>query len=573
MRSNKKLIVIISIILTLAVASVAFGYLFFMTDIFKSKEELFAQYFAQHIEIFEKITDFKSVEIYNNLKNETKYESNTNIKMVHSEGGEISNPLNNLSLKLEIQKNFNEQYFYADGKILFNNETYLEAEAIKEKELYGVRIPEAVKEFVSVENDENLQNISDDIGVDVTYLQDAINILDEKIDDTKINSIKDKYSNMIEIISDGVAKGTFEKQNKVVINVDGVSVQANEYSVLLKSEQVRNILNNILDNFENEIDNLYKIIFGDGINDEKIDLQDESIEIPEIKITTYEQNKKTIRSIIEINKNKIIIECSEQNSKVIASIDYIDNEKQIEINITKNNEGEQEKIDIIANVVKGEEQYAINLLSKMQNINNQIVFNAEISHKKDIIKKSIILENIVNIGNSFEKKQSLKETGNVTLNNLQQQRRKDISEILKTAVPQTIYERIILLGEKFGIKSEQNNPVEKTDEEEITQVEINKFNSKFEFYTGDEVSYENVETLLDVVKNNIAGHMIGTVDLETESEADAKKIITLYIEKDKMNEESITKVSEILANNKKYKVSISYKDTNGLIDYITITEI
>ena len=122
MKSNKKLIVIISIVLTLVVASVSLVYLFFMTDIFKSKEELFAKYFSQDIEALCKIIDLKSIDIYDNLRNETTYESSTNIKTTYSEGGEISNPLNNLSLKLDVQKNSNEQYLYANGKILFENE-------------------------------------------------------------------------------------------------------------------------------------------------------------------------------------------------------------------------------------------------------------------------------------------------------------------------------------------------------------------------------------------------------------------------------------------------------------------
>ena len=47
MRSNKKLIVIISIVLTLAIASSILVYLFLLTDVLKSKEELFAKYFIQ----------------------------------------------------------------------------------------------------------------------------------------------------------------------------------------------------------------------------------------------------------------------------------------------------------------------------------------------------------------------------------------------------------------------------------------------------------------------------------------------------------------------------------------------
>ena len=50
MRSNKKLIIVISIVLVLAVASTVIAYLYLMTDVFRSKQELFMKYFAQNAE-------------------------------------------------------------------------------------------------------------------------------------------------------------------------------------------------------------------------------------------------------------------------------------------------------------------------------------------------------------------------------------------------------------------------------------------------------------------------------------------------------------------------------------------
>lgn len=577
MRSNKKIIIVISIVLILVIASAIFGYLFVMTDVFKSNEKLFAEYFTQYVGIFEDLTNFKTADVFKNLKNENEYESNTTLKIVHSEGGEISNPVNDLSFKLEIQKDASEPYFYGNGKVLFEDEIYLEAEAIKEKDVYGVRIPEAVKEFVSVENDENLQDVADDIEIDKEYLEDAINILDENYEGLPLSSLEDKYSNIKEIIGNEILKGTFEKQKKVIIKVDDVNVQANAYSLTLDSEQVENVLESITECFSEEIASYKQKIFGDGLSDGEISFDEES-DIPKIKITVYEQNKKTIRTVIEIDEKQIIIEGSQQNGKVVVDINYIDGETQIETQITKNTSEQQENFEIITDVLSGEENYTLNLLSEMQNTNNEITFNIEMNHKEDITKKAIKIETKVNIGNEIEKKQSLKETGNVVLNNIQQQRRKNIMGILKTAIPQTISEKMILLGEKFGIENEPNDTTDESESEEteeMSQTEINKFNSKFEFYTGDEVSFENVKNLLEVVKNNISGYTTIIINPENEQENDEKqkKTINLIIEKDKIDEETITKVLEELSDSKKYKISITYKDTNGLIDYITITEV
>ena len=64
MKSNKKLIIVISIVLALAVASGVFAYLYIMTDMFISSNELFAKYFAQNTEIFGKIMDLQVVKSY-----------------------------------------------------------------------------------------------------------------------------------------------------------------------------------------------------------------------------------------------------------------------------------------------------------------------------------------------------------------------------------------------------------------------------------------------------------------------------------------------------------------------------
>ena len=90
MRSNKKLIIVISIVLVLAVASTVIAYLYLMTDVFRSKQELFMKYFAQNAESFQKILNSETAKVYESLENENKYEMNTTIKTSHSNGGTIA---------------------------------------------------------------------------------------------------------------------------------------------------------------------------------------------------------------------------------------------------------------------------------------------------------------------------------------------------------------------------------------------------------------------------------------------------------------------------------------------------
>ena len=119
-----------------------------------------------------------------------------------------------------------------------------------------------------------------------------------------------------------------------------------------------------------------------------------------------------------------------------------------------------------------------------------------------------------------------------------------------------------MINKNLGENQQTNeeDPVEEIPNAD--QIEVNRFNAKFEFYTGEEVSAENVKKLLEVVKLNLNS----VENLETGE-------IKLNIEKDKQNIEQIQLISNQIEDNKKYKVSISYKDSNGIIDYIKISKI
>ena len=78
--------------------------------------------------------------------------------------------------KIDIQKDSENEYFYADAQLLFAEEEYLEAELIKEKDLYGIRFSDVAKQFMTVTEDEQLETVAQNIGVELYQLQ---NIMDK----------------------------------------------------------------------------------------------------------------------------------------------------------------------------------------------------------------------------------------------------------------------------------------------------------------------------------------------------------------------------------------------------------
>ncbi len=581
MKSKKKLIIVICIILIIALASAVFAYLFLMTDIFKSKEELFAKYFSQNLEAFGQITQLKSEEVFKNLENENKYESNTDIKIIHSEGGEISNPLNNLRIKLDIQKDKEQQYLYADGKVLYADEKYLQAEIMKNQDLYGIRFSDAVLQFITIRNDENLESVANSLGIDSTQLQEVINIIDgnkDIADMQELDTFKDKY---LSILTREISKGTFEKQSKAMITYNNVTTTTNAYSISLSSEQVKNIIIEILNNVKNEtaIQDKLQTVIDKELYIEQIDKIKENIdlalEIPEVKVTVYEQNQQTIRTVLEIGSFKITIENTKQENELKTNINVAENNTamQIDVQITNKKTDSQENFEIAINFIGAEGNYKISFSNEAQWDNNQIQSKVEINSEQDITRNALILENTVNIGKDFEKTISIDASNNIILNDKKEENRKAFIERLEQIVSKVTSERLQLLMNKFELKNEGNTPADN----QISQTEINKFNAKFEFYTGDEVSAENVKMLLDIAKDHLGNYEITDSSTQQSTEnigSQNQKInIKLTIEKDALNEEGVNKILEKISTSKKYKVSIFYKDSNSLIDYITISEV
>lgn len=561
MRSNKKLGIVISIVLALAVAGSVIAYLYFMTDTFKSKQELFFKYFSQNIDVLKEMTDSKTAMVYGDLKNKDKYESNTKVTMVNSEGGEISDPLNNLSMALDIQKNDGEQYLYADGKILYEDKEYLEAEILKRQDEYGIRFTEVVQQFVSIKDDDNLETVAKNLGVEKADLQKIIYIIDGKqsvVDMQQVNDIKSKCS---DVLIENISQGIFSKQKKAMITYNNVTTETNAYTVALNTNQVQGTVEGILNNVKNL----------------PIDLDiSKKLEDATLRVTIYEKNKTTLRTVIEIGLHKITIENVHTDKGLSVKIEYINNDNSVQIEAVANKENTemQEKYEMVMNVMKGEKAYTVTFLNQMKVSDNKIELETELSHKENITEKAIKLKNDTVIGEEFEIV-PISDRDNMVLNDLKEEKMKDIIFILNQVVPPALEEREKVLKRKFELREDDDTEKTNTNEneEEVEQVEINKFNSKFEFYTGDEVSAENVKMLLDIVKKHLANYEEIKSEQETELSGIDKIKLKLKIEKDVLNEELANQISEKIKIDEKYKVSITYKEENGLIDCIMIEEV
>ena len=587
-RSRKILIIVIIIIMILAITSAVGIYLYMKTDFLKSDKELFEKYIMQDIQDIQEMTQSNIYQTYKDLKVQDIYESNTDININYSEGGEISNPLNDFTISYVEQKE--NEYNYRNAKILFQEESYFEVEGIKNEELYGIRFPNEIKQYLSIRNTDDAQYL-EELGINEEVLLNIIQILNndnllinEIFTEDEIKTLENTYFN---IIKTNIENASFSSQKNVLITINNNTLKANSYIATLQPNQVQEIINQLLTTIETDEIILNKIDMF-GLNTEefvtKIDEYLENLgideQLPTVKITVYENSEDTLRTTIEYGVKKITIENSNENNirtlKIQRTVLNDDEQEDQTIEISKMQENLNETYNIKLNSITGVDEKTFEINLEMNNYNDYIETTGTVNYISGIKNVEITLDNMVNLL-EITNKTELDETNNVILTDLDDATRENVFNIVKTGIPERIETKIQSLIDNLKIqeyidkitsifkeeteKENEELPSEETEnpnEEQMSQVEINRFNGKFEFYTGNEVTSDNVKTLLDIAKSHL-----NSVEISETGE------IKLIIEKDVENIEQMNRALEQIEEGKKYKVSITYKDS-GLIDYITI---
>lgn len=561
MRNKKILTIVIVFIVVLCITGGVLAYLFLTTSAFKSDKEMFLEYFSQNIQM---LNNMKSSGTYKQILDEETFESNTEIKVSNSRGGEISSPLNDLSMAINMQKDNANRYSYTDAQLLFKDEEYLEVELIEDQDLSGIRFTDVVKQFITKREGDETGKIPVSI--------------EEIISEEEITSIKEKCVN---IIKQELENATYSKIKNTMITYNNNTIKTNAYTVTLTQDQVGNIILTILENLKTDEIILQKAeMFGITNLGEEIDKLIDDLSdyenIHEMKITVYEQNDILIRTIVEYAGNTITLENSVENNsqkiKLQVSCPNFDKVVEQNLEITKTTTDNEETYNISIELIDGEDTKTINFTNQLTINEQNIIINTQAQYTQGIETTTITAINNTNLVDNIENKFILDESNNAILTDYDETTRETVINLLKENVPKVFENRINLLSELLGFKQPEEQ--EPTEPGEMTQVEINRFNAKFEFYTGQSVTAENVKTLLDVVKDNLGNVEITQIGEVTEDmdEEDIKENIKLIIEKDKTNQELIQQVLEKIDDDTKYNVEIVYKQENGIIDYINITE-
>ena len=553
--------------------------LYLKTNLFRSKEILLKKYFSQNIEDITHLFDFsKQRENLNELLTKN-YTENTSLDISYISSNEKVETFN---IKEQGIINNSENTSYRKISCTNNDYDIIDVELLKQNEIYGFRLTNLIKQFVSIENN-NLSTLVSSLGYNEKYIEDKLNF--SNIDllnlleftDEEINKLKEKYVNLI---FEGLNKNNYSsKSNSLITLNNGESVNTKAYTLIVD---------------KNEFDNICKRVISKAIDDElilsKINKIDETIANIGIKNNENFQNRyknklQEIYNSLEYkgeDDKKIYITVYVIDDKVLRTFIktefieyYIDKdtkkENAMSLKIIKlTNEGTDNKIFTLANKNNLEFKFENNdnncfeITLNNQNEENKLNVTSNISYKSDKIPQiTILFETQYDFSKNDKSDVEFENDKNIILNKYDKETLQAISDGLENIIIKKLEESNektksnLLKNIIEFLNNKQQEKIDKRKEE--FEEKKNSFNNKFLLYEGEKIEYENIKKLLYVVGKNMKKYEI------TENNK-----IRIYLEENKENTKKANEILSLLKENDLYNVKMNYLE-NGMLNSIDLS--
>ncbi len=328
LKKDIKFKIIAGVILLILAAGVA---LYFNTDIFRTKREVFIKYFDQTFEAT-KILENESNSAYNEKKITSKYKRVGTAKIISSSNVADSKVLDKLKFGIgERTDNSNEKSAIMIN-VMNGMEIMEEINLLKDGDNFGFYCKDVANSYVFVRNGEmkkilNLAEINE-LGMVPNYIGNMN--LKYLVETTDVE--KQHINKILDIMKNNVPNNAYNKDGKVKVNVDGTDYEANAYSLTLGSNDSATLYIDVLEKITkdsiliNYFASKAKLMGMDAeytdvnrLNDyfQKVisDLRKDSSKAKELKIVVYENAMKNIRTDISFGDNKIVIDHIKKDDK------------------------------------------------------------------------------------------------------------------------------------------------------------------------------------------------------------------------------------------------------------------
>lgn len=565
-KKTKTLLILISVIIFVIIL-IGVGILVLATDTFKSEKELFFKYAANIGDSKSGIID-DELRQYFEKKNNTPYndEGEFSVNISSDKEQEQFKDVNNFNIS------FSGQVDVANSKSVQNislNYSKNVKFPINYKQIgnkIGLQTEYVGSKFVSIDT-EKANNTFDDTGEAEEYL----NSVNKFVKATQVELTEEEKSNMLNtyigVLDKQLGKEKFSKIKES--NMTG-------YKLSLKGEELKNILVQLLETLKDDQQTLDKLneylkiqknsakITSSKIDDEiKSINNDSSLNNEEFEITVYQQNKKICKLKIETSKLAVTIEKTLENNKQNIEILFEMKEEQNEkIKLNASFEG-------VKSLQTIKEDYELEL-ELPQSTENNIQTNTT---TQDMTYK-YVFSNEINFTNEaqieeFSDNNSLmltdydSEQVSAFLMKLVQR----ISNVNKQQMEQLGLEEnenpITKLIPSFATYLNATNIINQTN---MSEVEVNTFNQKFEVYESTNSKGVTVKGLLSTISLNNQSEEINNKIKEINYNGEEYEATEQNI---KLIKEEIDKEIE---NEKNYRVEFEKDQDTGLIYRAVINE-
>lgn len=602
-RKKRITIITIAIVLVIAIIIGILAFLYIKTDAFKSNETLFAKYLVQNFDIIEVWEKSKNTDI-ENLSDTNKYTSQIEGKIEYTENKGTSNEkqsssVNNVGIKITSNIDKSNNYNYSDISIGTENEKLVGLEYLNEDDKYGIRLKD-IQQFVSIKKDDETQESELKNIEKLTENIDVQSII--KFSDEEKQTLKNTY---LEIIKNNVSKEKYHKQSNSLITVNNKDMQTNAYYIEFTVEECNNLYIKILEQIAKDeiilskVDLIEKQIkeidedydgnlrenFVKSIKDKIKEIEDKNIGNDKVKITVYEKNMKTVRTSIEKNNDKTIIDLYDSSSIKIDTVKIDETTDEQYIKIESKNDGTN--LNVLVEYAKIQDNNTKNTVQFNYGqtfLNNELNKNIELGISNEKNEAIIKISDDTNFVQEFENEITL-EKDNVDLDELDEEQSNAINGILTENVQSQLSNLLAVVNLNDYVSMLQNlglmnkTSIELPSDGEVTETERKRFNSQFEFFVSEGLTSDNIKELIDTAENNfedmkvlLKNGEIQDLDLDkinsSRESSDYKKEISeilLYIKRNSNNEEKEADLLTYLEkeSGNKYNVSIEY-DADGL---------
>ena len=387
-RKRKLLLILIPVVVVLIVAIIV-TIMLLSTNAFKSDRELFWNYFAQNVDVADFIFKNKLESQYE-FKQNNSYTSNGNLSLVIEQGENSSKQLNAIT-NARHDKNAGRTYAEA---ILKNGDIDLfKVSYVNSGDIYGIKCDEIFPNYVGIQNSD-LSQLAASFGIQNSNIPNrivpqAFFDLFDLTDEQKVH-LQEVY---LPIINNKIQDTQFAQSTEYT-EVYGVGYECNVYTLVLTSDNIKEILRDILSNAKLDNQTMTMLTekfaslemsteYTDASNLQlKIDQMIEKVENMQIEnnleIKVYENEGQVVKTIFSMSGQFNISYDKMDNSKTIT----IETPSMDSLNATNaktiNNEMGNEIIDLSQEAGQSNEKGNTRIVISVQNLENNTTANIQI---------------------------------------------------------------------------------------------------------------------------------------------------------------------------------------------------